>query len=173
MNRTQARIALLKLTFVVCALLSVLVGVSVWDTRPSHSLSMVPDVVSVVARVPAAIPGLLKEQKPKSQVRPGFQVWKAPCLSAAAHMKSMSTDSGYLRISTHTCDAELQIKGSKLKNVSNGYVATVFTLQPSQLTSDFIPLAEGKNLMQMELTLDTGERFSYEWSIDRQPIATN
>lgn len=85
----------------------------------------------------------------------------------------MRTDSGWLRISADTCDSTIEITESKLQNVSNGYVATVFNLSPSHLTSDFIPLTSGPNVLQMDLTADSGEKFSYRWTVDRSAIVTN
>lgn len=132
-----------------------------------------PEIVGdVVSRVPAAIPALLKE-KTKPRTSPSFEVWRPPCLDANTQLTGMQTSSAWLRVSTNNCDRGLQISETKLENKSNGYVATVFTPTPDKLTSDFIPLTEGPNQFQMEVKMNSGERFSYRWTIDRRPIASN
>lgn len=171
MNRTQAHWALLKVSSLVCAVLFVLICVSILDTRPHTGSSEMREIVGdVVRRVPAAIPNLLKE-KPKPQAANNFQVWQPPCLDANTKMTGMKTDSAWVRVSTHNCDPTEEISESKLENKSNGYVATMFSQSRSKTTSDFIPLADGANQFNMEVKLRSGERFSYQWTIDKTAAA--
>lgn len=168
MNRTQAHWALLKTSSVLCAVLFAGICVSILDSRPSATrtaLVEVPELAyNVVKRVPAS---LLLKDKPKIQPAKTFKVWQPPCLQAKTKFNDFKTDSSWIRISTQSCDETHEISQSKLENKSNGYVATIFTTSANQLTSDFIPLVDGANEFQMEVKLDSGKRFNYQWTVER------
>ena len=172
MNRTQAQIALLKFSLITCAILAVALCVSILDSRPSHSPSVVPELVTDVMRVPASIPALLMDAKVEAP-RANFKIWTPACLSSGRRPDALTTESRWLRLTTGTCDESEQILESRLENKSNGYVATVFQHTPSRFTSDFIPLAAGNNQLTMELTFASGERLDFQWSVQRQPTASN
>lgn len=162
MNRTQAKLFLLKFSLAVAAGLFVLVCVSILDTRPSESPAVVPEAL---LRVPASLPRLLGEKKPAIQY-PSFEVWQPECLAANSMFQPIATVSPWLRISTSTCDSA-DIETSELRNESNQFEATIFSRSSFQFTSDFIPLVPGENKLHMDLTLKTGEKRSYDWTVTR------
>jgi hypothetical protein len=170
MNRTQAQLALLKYSALVFAVLGLLTAVSVWDARPTSSPSVILE--ELAKRVPASIPRLLETPKPDPIIRPNFEVLQLPCLNSRSAFKAQQTDSHWLRISSELCAQANKIIESHLENQSNGFVATVFLRTTHQFTSDFIPLNEGANDLRMELTLASGEKYTYQWKINRS-IASN
>lgn len=168
----QAQLALLKYSLFTCALLAIFVSVSILDARPTDSESVVEQVVGIVSRVPAALPAMLTET-PKIETHADFQVWQPPCLGPTSKLPALATNSHWLRLATATCDRHKEILDTSLLNESNGFVATVFTPNRSNLTSDFIPLAAGKNNMHMEVKLASGETLSYRWTIQRRTTGSN
>jgi len=175
MNRTQAHRALLKTSSVLCAVLFVGVCVSILDARPSSaagpSLAEVPELAyNVVTRVPASL--LLKEKHKAPPIK-SFKVWQPPCLQAKTKFEELKTDSSWIRISTQSCDEDQEIAESKLENKSNGYVATIFSTSANQLTSDFIPLVDGANQFQMDVKLESGKHFNYQWTVERTPATAS
>ncbi len=184
MNRTQTQLFALKFSLLICAALAFFVVVSVLDTRPKDAPAPaivqtlnVPAVVDEVLRVPAAIPKLLNEASPKPDLsRARFEVWKAPCLplgNPPVAPARYATDSRWLRVTTGVCNDADEITASKMLNERNGYDATVFLRTPSHFTSDFIPLAEGKNPLHMEFTFASGRSFSYEWTVEKKSTVSN
>jgi hypothetical protein len=173
MNRSQAHWALLKTSLVVCAVLFSIFCVSILDSRPNGStLASVELVSDVVKRVPAAIPGLIKESR-HPRVVGGFQVMKTPCLGAHTKIDGLETNSVWIRLAADNCNTDDEISETHLENKSNGYVATIFTPTPDKMTSDFIPLAEGPNQFEMNVKTQSGENFKYQWTVDRRPTASN
>jgi hypothetical protein len=172
MNRSQAHQALLKVSLAVCGVLFVFVFVSILDTRPNRASVGSALVDNVVKRVPAAIPGLMKETHRPHAIG-SFQVVKTPCLGRHTQFSELETTSFWIRLAADNCDQKNEISDAHLENKSNGYVATVFTSAPDKITSDFIPLAEGPNFFEMSVKMNSGEQYSYRWTVDRRPTASN
>lgn len=168
MNRTQAHIALLKVSLIFAGLLAGLVGVSVLNTRPTAGPSIVAGVVNnMVARVPAAIPRLLKDKSAAKIVRPEFEVWNIPCLGQQG-LATHQTQSRWIRLSTHDCESAFS--ASHLENKTNGFVATIFVPNSAMMTSDFIPLNVGANQLNLDVTMDSGEKIKLSWVVTRESV---
>lgn len=64
----------------------------------------------------------------------------------------MGTGARWVRITGATCDRELGVEEITLKNITNGFKATLFALTGQVLTTDFIPLDLGANVLVVQIT---------------------
>ena len=55
-----------------------------------------------------------------------------------------------------------------MRNLTNGYVATVFPTQPVGMTTDFIPLQEGKNDIVIRYNQSAGVAVENQYSFNRE-----
>ena len=57
----------------------------------------------------------------------------------------LQSEARWVRLSGETCLNEFKPDSIRVKNLTNGYVATTFRPENGQLTTDYIPLESGKN----------------------------
>jgi hypothetical protein len=151
MDRHQLRWSLLKVTVGVL-LLSTWVFLSfIFATRPEvlgaesvHSFVRLP--ASLPSELPklSSIPGL-KQRLPKTFAElNSMELIRLPCWDKAEN-PPRATAARWVRIVGGACQWEGSGDKIVVRNISNGFEATVFALQGDGLTTDLIPLRKGKN----------------------------
>ena len=58
---------------------------------------------------------------------------------------SQAAGARWVRLTGKTCQYSAKAEGVQVRNLTNGYVATVFAPIHGRLTTDYIPLEAGKN----------------------------
>ena len=79
-------------------------------------------------------------------------------LNCANEVQSKETNNLRFRLKGSNCTAENSgpTIATQVKNISNGYVATVFHRSPQEFTTDYINLNEGKNEIEVKFETDQG-----------------
>ena len=74
-----------------------------------------------------------------------------------------------VRLTGTSCDkSKSPIETSEIRNVTNGFSATVFYPKATAFTTDYITLASGKNLIRIQHILKSGAKVQRDFTIDRQ-----
>lgn len=60
------------------------------------------------------------------------------------------------------------IESSEIRNITNGFSATVFYPKSDAFTTDYITLANGKNLIRIQHVLKSGAKVQRDFVIERQ-----
>lgn len=148
MDLHQLRLALLKVCVVAVAAVSWVFFSFVFESRPEADISG-SDALSSLVRLPASLPAQLPEKipgvftpAPKVQEPIRMDVVRVPCWDQG-EAKVSALGARWVRMTGRACQSE----GGEIsvRNLSNGYVATVFDSQGGQKTTDFIPLESGTN----------------------------
>ncbi len=141
MDRHQVRLGLFKITIAVLALSTWVFSSVVFSTRPQVAEAGNDDALSNLVRLPASLPVFSPAaDKVAEPVR--MDVVHLPCWDKKDAMIK-DTSARWLRLTGRACQLEPQ--DVSVRNLSNGYVATVFTPKTGDMTTDFIPLQNGKN----------------------------
>ena len=171
MDRHQVRFALLKIFLVVLAGTSWLFSSFIMNTRPEESEDALSSLVRLPASLPAQIPGISVipgiEQNlpglvaPQVKTMPPIEmnVVKVACWdnSRDSHNK---TSARWIRLTGKACQTTSPLEGVSVRNVTNGYVATVFPTAMRGMTTDFIPLQSGRN--EIRIRFDQGDGATLE-----------
>jgi hypothetical protein len=158
MDLHQVRWALLKISVVVLAAVSWVFCSFVFASRPteteaSQSAGALTSLVRLPASLPAELPTKMFKKAPKVQEPIRMDVVQLPCWEAK-DLTTPSKGSRWVRLIGRLCqnaDAEVTVR-----NLSNGYLATVFEARPGVLTTDFIPLENGSNEIQIRWMQESG-----------------
>ena len=121
----------------------------IFSTRPED---VDQDTLTALVRLPASLPSQLPENLP-GVFTPAVKVnepiemgeIKVPCWDKSDESEQ-ETGLRWIRLTGHPCG--LNVAPSEIitvRNLTNGYSATVFSLRARGLTTDFIPLVAGKN----------------------------
>jgi hypothetical protein len=112
------------------------------------------DPIMNLVRLPASLPGSLPAQIPgmNAAVKPmdpiEMDVMKVPCWDKSGLEES--TGAKWVRLTGRDCWGDAGSDGVTVRNLSNGFSATVFPTQGrAGLTTDFIPLEMGKNSLEI------------------------
>ncbi len=131
-----------------------------------------------ISNVAEALP-YFKQQQPTVQqkVKEEFSV---SCLTQEEVIKTVAASSQVLRIKFTDCPA--YVKKSALyavKNLTNGYDAQVFKSQSlssksrrpashiTQLSTDYIQLQSGENIIELQISLNDGQKINKKIRINR------
>lgn len=106
-----------------------MVGAGVYCVRPevSHAFSLV--------RGPASV------RAPKAVVQ--MNVMDVPCWNRLG-TEPRSAAARWVRLTGKACASDVSVEGITVRNLTNGFAATVFATGPG-LTTDYIPLNDGTN----------------------------
>jgi hypothetical protein len=180
MDRNQARFALLKIALVVLAGMSWISASFVLSTRPEDSVDPLSTLVRLPASLPAQIPGIssipaLQQRLPHLAPTPSLMesvvmdVIKVPCWDKNSG-NMHSTTARWVRLTGKPCESEGEAPAEAVlvRNMTNGYVATVFATQGSTLTTDYIPLKSGKNDILIRFTPSAGVAVESQFSFVRE-----
>ncbi|MGE0526968.1 MAG: hypothetical protein AB7G93_04085 [Bdellovibrionales bacterium] len=159
MDRHQVRYTLLKLTGLVLIATTWVFWSFVYGTRPETPDA---DALTTLVRLPASLPGVFTpEVKSVGPIR--MDVHKLGCWDQAGS-QLIDVSARWVRLTGKTCDSGTRAETVTVRNLSNGYVATVFAAAPGELTTDFIPLQVGRNeiLVRIEQGADKDSDVSLE-----------
>lgn len=154
MDLHQLRLALLKLSLVVVAGTSWVFLSFVFSSRPSDedaaAAASALDPLSSLVRLPASLPQQLGPSgaKPMEPIRMdtlALDCWDRP------ERKPAKVAARWVRLTGKTCQGVSASDKISVRNLTNGYVATVFDASSSVLTTDFIPVEVGHNEIQVRL----------------------
>lgn len=175
MDLYQLRWALLKIMAVAVIGSSWVFWSFIFETRPPEE-SNGGNALSSLVRLPASLPTQLPERLPgvfsapvKAQEPVRMDVVRVPCWDRAAAPRDVGLGSRWVRLVGRTCEetpAEAEdgaSAGSRritVRNLSNGYIATVFDAQKGLMTTDFIPLENGRN--EILIRFDHGAEVAVE-----------
>lgn len=150
-----------KLSFGILSLtgsLVVLLGLVLWanvsSSNPYTTVAAAPQVVS--NRAPASLPDVtnsvtkVEPQPVLSTVKKELRTFDLNCqgqLPKAGKATFVSVEQ--IRFRSGNCNGD--IATIEIVNASNGYVATVFQTGADQLSSDYIHLSEGDNIIKVRL----------------------
>jgi hypothetical protein len=163
MDRNRVRFNLLKISAGVLALSTWVFWGSLYNTRPEEAPADV-SALGVLVRLPASLPGKL--QPSTKTLQPiKMDVMKIACWDGK-DLTERGTDARWVRFTGHPCGTQ-NSAGVTVKNLANGYAATVFTSHGEELTTDFIPLQMGRNEILIRFENEPGSVFENQFAINR------
>ena len=163
MDRQQVRIALLKIT--ACVLLGTtwVFWSFVYATRPEQAPSANP--LEALMRLPASLP---EQLQPTTKVLPPIDMHVLPvnCWDVK-DSAARETGSRWVRLTGKACQIEGNSENVSVRNISNGYTATVFAASGA-MTTDFIPLQMGRNEILVRFETSRGVSVESQFVLSRQ-----
>lgn len=140
MDRNQVRWALLKITALALLGTTWVFWSFVYATRPEAA--PVTNPLEALMRLPASLPAVVQ---PTTKVLPPIEmsVTALNCWDMKDGAER-ETAARWMRLTGKPCQFQGSADSVTVKNLSNGYAATVFD-SAGRLTTDFIPLQIGKN----------------------------
>lgn len=164
MDRHQVRFALLKMTALALALTSWVFWGFIYTTRPEEAAAEL-NALGALIRLPASLPAqLAPSTKTLQPIR--MDVFKLACWDLKDG-DNRETDARWIRLTGHPCQNQ-NLDSVTVRNLSNGYVATVFPAQKGELTTDFIPLQMGQNDILIRFENEPGSSLESQFSIKRE-----
>lgn len=123
------------------------------DTRPEDGVaaeSALLEPLSSLARLPASLPAKLPEvfAAPEKIVEPiRMDTLKLSCWDThgAKPATALRVNARWLRLVGRACAIRVDVDHVSVRNLRNGYAATLFTAGRDLWTTDFIPLEDGNN----------------------------
>lgn len=166
------RVALLKVSVLALAGMTWIFCSFVFATRPEE---VEADALSALVRLPASIPSQLPDSLPgvfaptiKINEPIEMEVVKVPCWDKSDD-GDQETSARWIRLTGRPCQlshgSEDQVS---VRNLTNGYSATVFANQASGMTTDFIPLREGKNEILIRFEQTPGAALESQFTFYRE-----
>lgn len=160
MDRHQVRYALLKITALVLLGSTWVFWSFVYATRPEQVAPKNP--LDALIRLPASLPAQLVAPAVKVMKPVEMEVMKVACWDVQ-DAAERGTDARWIRLTGRACQSDYGVDKISLRNVSNGYVATIFDDEKGLLTTDYIPLQMGKN--DLVIRFESGPGVSSEQSV--------
>ena len=157
MSSTRLEKSLLNFTAALVAVFTLVLTFNLLSFRPARKTSS-------STRNPAAVntAGQVFNQQIPSLTE---AVPDLPCLKHGASF-SLKSPTQKLRLESKLCKAiASELTRSRVVNRTNGFMATVFELSPSQFTTDLIDLSPGENIIQITRHYANGTRLKAELKI--------
>ena len=180
MDLHQIRYALLKLTLFLMLGTTWVFSSFIFATRPDDSAT---DSFSSLVRLPASLPSQLPaiaEISRLNQTLPGVFL-PAPKLNEPIEMNTVkvgcwdgkdrsvkSTSARWIRLTGKTCQGHHDADQVVVRNLTNGYTATVFPNHASGLSTDFIPLQAGRNEIWVRFNQGPGLTVESQFTFQRE-----
>lgn len=116
-------------------------------------------------RLPASLPGQLQ---PTTKVLPPIDMHVLPvnCWDVK-DSAARETGSRWVRLTGKACQIEGNSENVSVRNISNGYTATVFAASGA-MTTDFIPLQMGRNEILVRFETSRGVSVESQFVLSRQ-----
>lgn len=157
------RFALLKVTLLVLAGSTWVFWSFVFSTRPETAAEdALESLVRLPASLPQQIPGMSTLPSTRANDPIEMDVVRIPCWEKSSSPQ-IDTSARWIRLTGRRCQGEAAAPladSVSVRNLTNGYVATVFPMQNRNMTTDFIPLQSGHN--EILIHFDQGEGASVE-----------
>ena len=143
------RLALLKITLVAFLASSWVFSSFIFATRPgedapaqSKTAEALTSIVRLPASLPAQIPGMKAQPKPFEPI--AMEIVQVPCWDRTKSAPK-ATEAHWVRLTGRACDGEVEPEAISVRNITNGFSATIFSTEAKNMTTDFIPLQAGNN----------------------------
>lgn len=164
MDRNQVRYALLKVTVVVLALTAWVFWGFLYNTRPEEVADV--NALETLIRLPASLPAkLAPSTKTLQPIK--MDIFKIACWDVQGGAEEVrATDARWIRLTGRPCQNQNR-ESVSVRNISNGYAATVFTAGAKDMTTDFIPLQMGKNDILIRFESEPGSVLESQFAINR------
>lgn len=173
MDRKQVRLALLKITTCVLLATTWVFWSFVFATRPEKS-DAPADTLTNLVRLPASLPSALAEPLvpvfgagPRATPVIEMGVVALPCWDRKDAMVK-DTSARWIRLTGRACEKASGRSAVSVRNLSNGYTATVFDARAGDLTTDFIPLQTGKNDILVRFEAEPGVHLESQFTFLRE-----
>ena len=173
MDRNQVRFALLKISLAVLAGTTWVFSSFIFATRPEEQGT---DTLSSLVRLPASLPAQLPNGlpgmamlTPTTKPLPPIEMnaMALPCWDKQ-DSESRATSARWVRLTGKACQTVANADAVTVHNVSNGYMATVFSPSISEMTTDYIPLQTGKNEILIRFATEPGARLESRFTVLRE-----
>lgn len=166
MDRYQVRYALLKITLLALAGTTWVFWSFIFSMRPEDSQA---DALSSLVRLPASIPGQISGMAPPAKVADPIEmdVVKLPCWDRAEE-PARDISARWVRLTGKVCQNAGEAESISVRNLTNGFSATVFTTLDKGMTTDFIPLQVGPNAIQIRFDQGQGVAKESQFSLVRE-----
>lgn len=159
------RVSLLKITLVVLLGSSWIFASFVLSTRPEQATS---GALMNLARLPASIPTNVFSPAPHVYEKVRMDVVKVACWDGAQEgVDAREVQARWIRLTGKGCDKG-NAKVLSVRNLSNGYAATIFDGKENALTTDFIPLEDGPNKIQIRFEQTPGVTLENQFTFLRR-----
>lgn len=166
------RLAMLKVTLVVLVGTTWIFWSFVLSTRPEEApthgplMSLMRLPASLPTSLPAQIPGMVPIVKTMDPIE--MNVMKLACWDKS-DQKDRTTAARWIRLTGRDCGGDANAERIVVLNLNNGFSATVFPTQGKLgLTTDFIPLREGRNQIQILVDRDGGAKVESRFDFFRE-----
>jgi len=151
-DRSAAQSLYFKIVFGVLGVFTYALVASILSFRPeTEPKDLITSMVRLPAALPAALPSIqvpvnlpMFNQAEKVQEPIKIETLALSCWDVSQG-QSMTTSARWVRLVGRACAETLKTESWQVSNQSNGFSATVFAPASKQLTTDYIPLAAGKN----------------------------
>jgi hypothetical protein len=176
-DRIAAQRLYFKIVFGALGLFTYALVASILSFRPATEPK---DIITSMVRLPAAIPAALPSiavpvnlpmfnQAVKVAEPIKIETLALSCWDVSqAQAQVQSTSARWIRLVGRACAETLDNNSWEVSNKSNGFSATVFTPGQKQLTTDYIPLAPGKNEIRMAVLDADGVSHEVTFNVERQ-----
>lgn len=137
------------------------VGVGLSLLQPPSTLAKIQPKTSS-ERQPASIPPLAAEVPNHIVVDPGAQVSDFNVTCEATSESNFAETVQQVRLRGRTClpNSKARLKSAQVRNLSNGFVATVFTPDDSRFSTDYINLKAGLNQIVVDMDFSDGSKLA-------------
>lgn len=161
------RARLLKVTLLVLFASSWIFSSFLLGSRPEEGASQ--DPLTKLVRLPASIQKEVFNPQVKVIEPVRMETVHMPCWNeVAGHGEDI--DARWVRLTGKDCEHHPGQEVS-VRNLSNGYTATVFSATPGEnLTTDFIPLEKGKNEIQIRFEQQPGAIVENQFTFTRRTL---
>lgn len=174
MDRNQVRVALLKITVCVLCATTWIFSSFIFASRPEradrhYASNAFADLVRLPASLPAALPEMVPAFAPQVKTAAPVQmnVFTLPCWDKKDALIK-DTSARWVRLTGKACQLAPAEGTVTVRNLSNGYMATVFDAQPGDMTTDFIPLQSGKNDILIRFESEPGVALESQFTFMRE-----
>lgn len=166
MDRNQVRWAILKITALVLLGTTWVFWSFIYATRPEDPSPTNP--LEGLMRLPASLPAHLASAASKPNTVVDMNTVDLPCWDLNDRVEK-DTSSRWMRLTGKACQVDgATAETVTVRNLSNGYVATVFGLEKNLLTTDYIPLQAGKNEIMIRLASGPGVALESQFTFWRK-----
>lgn len=172
MDQQQVRWALLKISLTALAGMTWIFSGFVFESRPEVAGVEAPapltpiDSLATLVRLPASLPPRVFAPGPAlagtAAIR--METVKLGCWDLG-DASEMATSARWVRLTGRPCQTDSSADSIRIQNLTNGYQGTVFTSQRDLMTSDFIPLQEGANSIQITIDHTEGVRLESRFTV--------
>lgn len=155
----------------VTLFLVVILGVWIWAaaTQPDPTILRVRTTINPKGEVQAGKSRVVQTREPASKSPMNVETYDLGCLKKSPHKLAVESFANQVRIKARFCDGQnANLEASSVINKTNGYDGSLFRLEGSGVTTDYLTLTEGVNQIFLDLAADAGGSAFTEITISRK-----